>query len=215
MEIETKSTAKISSSAKIIAKNLLQLEAVQLNTENPFTWASGIKSPIYCDNRKINSDIEVRNIVANAFVKLITDNFPNVAIIAGVATGGIPMGMLIADRMKLPFIYVRQVAKEHGLMKQVEGSYKPGSKVVLIEDLISTGGSSLKAVQGLRNENLELLSLISIMTYGFQSARQLFESEHINQWSLCDLDAIIEVSHEMGSISDADRDLIVKFKNAH
>jgi len=206
---------KISSSSRIIAKNLLELGAVQLDPGFGFIWASGIKSPIYCDNRKINSDVGVRKIVVQAFVDLIMNEFPNVEIIAGVATGGIPLGILIADKMNLPFIYVRQAPKEHGLMKQVEGNYHPGNKIVLIEDLISTGGSSLKAIEGLREQKLDVLSLISIMTYGFEVAAELFEKEDVNQWSLCNLDTIVDVAYEMDKISINDKEVLLEFKNAH
>ena len=138
--------------ARDVAKELLHLGSVSFNVDSPYTWVSGIKSPVYCDNRKIYSDVRVRRKVVRAFQNLIEDQFPDVEIIAGVATGGIPCGILIAENMNLPFIYVRQAPKEHGLMRQVEGSFTAGDKVVLIEDLISTGGSSLKAIQGLRNE---------------------------------------------------------------
>jgi len=210
-----KNPHKISPSAPVIAKNLLGLGAVQLDPDFGFTWSSGIKSPIYCDNRKINSNVEARKIVVNAFVDLITKEFPDAEIIAGVATGGIPFGILIADRMNLPFIYVRQEPKGHGLMKQVEGAYNAGDKIVVIEDLISTGGSSFKAVQGLRNEDLDILGLVSVMTYGFKAATELFEKENVNQWSLCDLDTIVEVACETNRIGLKDKEVLLEFKNSH
>lgn len=209
------STLRVSKDSKNVADILLNLGAVQLNTEQLFTWVSGIQSPIYCDNRKINSDVLGRKVIVNAFVDLIQEQFKDVEIIAGVATGGIPMGVLIADRMNLPFIYVRQAPKEHGLMKQVEGAYKQGSKVVLIEDHISTGGSSLKAIEGLRNEKLDVLSLISIMTYGFSEASSLFERNKITQWSLCDLDSIVSVALERGLINTSQKMKILAFRDSH
>lgn len=205
---------QISSSSKEIAKNLLDIGAIQINVKTPFTWVSGIKSPIYCDNRKINSNVEVRKNAVNAFISIIEKHFHEVKIIAGVATGGIPLGVLIADRMNLPFIYVRQEQKKYGLMKQVEGDCKVGDKVVLIEDLISTGSSSLKAVRGLRNAELNLLGLISIMTYNFDKAIDLFKKENVNHFSLCDLDTILEVALDRGSINSIDRDSILSFRSS-
>ena len=203
---------KISPHAKDIARNLFEIGAVKLNASHPFTWASGIKSPIYCDNRKINSFVSVRRKVAEAFLELIRSEFPEVEMIAGVATGGIPMGVMVADQMDLPFIYVRQNPKEHGLMRQVEGHFEKGSKVVLIEDLVSTGGSSIKAAKGLREEGLELLGLISIMTYSFNRASELFDAEGVNDFSICDLDAIVEVASTEGKISLAEKEMILGFR---
>jgi orotate phosphoribosyltransferase len=149
-----------------------------------------------------------------AFVNLITNTFPKVELIAGVATGGIPLGVLIADRLKLPFIYVRQAPKEHGLMKQVEGYFHPGSKTIVIEDHISTGGSSFNAIQGLRKAQLELLGLISLMTYRFEAATNLFKQENINYYSMCDLDAVIEVALNDGMINSHEKAEILEFRNS-
>jgi orotate phosphoribosyltransferase len=168
MSLSTMSTAKkLSKHSTEIANDLLKIKSVEFNFNDPYVWVSGTKSPIYCDNRKINSYPEIRNKFVNYFVELIQEYYPTVEVIAGVATGGIPLGILIADRMKLPFIYVRQERKEHGLMKQVEGDFNIGAKTVLIEDHISTGGSSWKALQGLLDVKLDVLGLASIMTYGF------------------------------------------------
>jgi len=207
-------TSKISASAGVVAKHLLRLGSVQLSVDKPFTWASGIKSPIYCDNRKINSDVDARNTVVNAFVELIKTEFADAEVIAGVATGGISFGALIADRLNLPFIYVRQAPKDHGLMKQVEGGFEAGQKTVVIEDLISTGSSSMKAVQGLRDENIKVLGLISIMTYGFKKATKLFDDEKVDQWSLCNLDTMVDVALAQGKISAEDKTAILKFRDA-
>lgn len=201
----------LSPHARELARDLLAMRVVQLDVHHPFTWVSGIRSPVYCDNRKINSDVAVRNRVADAFTEMIRARFPEVHVIAGVATGGIPFGMLVADRLELPFVYVRQAAKEHGLMKQVEGTFRPGDAVVLIEDHISTGSSSMQAVQGLIREGLKLLGLISVMTYGFASASELFAKEQIDLSSLCDLPTVLEVAEQSGSLNTADRASIQTF----
>ncbi len=198
--------------ASTVAHELLAISAVQLNVDQPFTWVSGIKSPIYCDNRKINSHVTSRNKVVDAFVELITTHFSNVETVAGVATGGIPMGVLIADRLKLPFIYVRQVPKEHGLKKQVEGDYEPGAKVILIEDLISTGGSSMKAVSGIKNDGLHLLALISIMTYNFKEALDLFPNNDVKHVSLTDLDALLNQALKEERLTKEQADRVLVFR---
>ncbi|WP_235298465.1 orotate phosphoribosyltransferase [Portibacter marinus] len=199
--------------ARKVAAELLKIEAVKLSIDDPFTWVSGIRSPVYCDNRKINSHVSSRQIVADAFVKVIKNNFGQLDSIAGVATGGIPMGILIADRMDLPFIYVRQEAKKYGLMKQVEGDYKEGDKTVLIEDLVSTGGSSLKAYNGIVNANVEVESLLSIMTYNFKSSKSVFSDNNVNYSSLTDLDVLLEVAKDEGRLSDDEVNEVLKFRD--
>jgi orotate phosphoribosyltransferase len=198
--------------SEIVANELLKLKAIRLNFEHLYTWVSGIKSPIYCDNRIINSDVNTREIVLNEFVNLIKSEFKDAEIIAGVATGGIPLGVLIADRLELPFIYVRQEKKKHGLMKQVEGQFNRGDKVVLVEDHVSTGSSSLKAVQGLRNEGLDLLGMVSIMTYGFQEAINLLKDSDVLHYSLCDLGLIAQVAEELNIITASDRSRLLEFQ---
>ncbi|MBA2422266.1 MAG: orotate phosphoribosyltransferase [Chitinophagales bacterium] len=210
MELST----QISSSSKRVAKDLLNLRAVQFNVKEPFTWVSGIKSPVYCDNRVVISDVEIRKRLIGFFLELIQQHFQDVQIIAGVATGGIPMGVLIADRMNLPFVYVRQVAKEHGLKRQVEGSYTFGNNVVVIEDHISTGSSSSKAIQGLRNEGLSVLGLVSIMTYGFKAAVDLFNQEKVIHYSLCNLDTMLDVALDNKRISNQEKESILSFRNS-
>jgi orotate phosphoribosyltransferase len=205
---------KISELAHDVAVSLLSIDYVKYNVSQPFTWVSGIKSPIYCDNRKINSDVTIRKIILEAFVQLIKKEFSDVEVIAGVATGGIPLGILIADRLNLPFIYVRQAPKEHGLRKQIEGEFVEGQKVVLIEDHISTGGSSMKAIAALKENGLNLLSLISVMTYGFDSATTQFAQDNVVQYSLCDLDTILEVSLSKGDINLVEKDSILEFRNS-
>ena len=209
---ETILSSKVSPFAEEVAKRLLDIGAIQFNLNTPFTWVSGIKSPVYCDNRKVTSDVEVRKFVVDSFVSLIKKDFPGTQIIAGVATGGMALGALIADRLNLPFIYVRQAPKEHGLKRQVEGAYEKGAKVVLIEDHISTGGSSFNAVQGLRNEELDMLALLSIMTYGFKKAQDLFSENDVNHISLCDLDTAIRVAGSEGKISPEEKKSILEFK---
>lgn len=197
-----------------VAENLLKIGAVKLNVTTPFIWTSGIKSPIYCDNRSINSEVEIRESIVNEFVERIRKEFPQTEIIAAVAIGGIPFGILIADRLKLPFIYVRDKPKNYGLMRQIEGSYKPGNKVVLIEDHISTGQSSMKAIQGLRDGNLDLLCLFSITTYGFKKAEELFKKENINYTSLCTLDSILNTAVGKKIISEQEKLDILEFRNS-
>jgi orotate phosphoribosyltransferase len=195
-----------------IAADLLRIEVINLNFTNPFTWVSGVKSPIYCDNRIINSHVDVRNTVTNAFVKLIKEQFPTVESIAGVATGGIPLGILTADRLALPFIYARQAKKEYGMGKQIEGVFKKGDKVVLIEDHVSTGSSSIKVVDILREEGIVLLGIVSVMTYKFQKSLDLFEAANLPNFSLCDLDAIAEYSAKSGDITPEQAISLLKFR---
>ncbi|MEO6453826.1 MAG: orotate phosphoribosyltransferase [Ginsengibacter sp.] len=199
-----------------IAEFLLDIQAVKFRIEEPFfTWASGIKSPIYCDNRIINSKVEVREAVVNAFTNIIKNKFlEETDIIAGVATGGIPYGVLVADRLKLPFIYVRSERKKHGLEKQIEGAFKPGDKVILIEDHISTGGSSLNAIIALREEGMQLISLLSIMTYGFAEAKYRFGEAGVSSESLCDLDTVLNVAVQKNIIKTEDKYRILEFRKS-
>lgn len=199
--------------AKKVASCLLSVSAVQLNVANPFTWVSGIKAPVYCDNRKINSYVKQRRLIAQAFVDIIQKHYSNVEVIAGVATGGIPMGILVAERMDLPFIYVRQTPKVHGLKRQIEGHYRVSQKVILIEDHVSTGGSSLKALNGLINAGLDVMALISIMTYNFKKAIDLFNDHHIKHVSLSDLDTILGQALEENLITFEQSESILNFRD--
>jgi orotate phosphoribosyltransferase len=169
-----------------VATKLLQIEAIRLQPEKPFTWASGWKSPIYCDNRLALSYPDVRTFIKENLVKAIRANFTEVEAIAGVATAGIPQGALIADSMDLPFIYVRSKPKGHGMENMIEGKINPGQKVVVIEDLVSTGGSSLKAVQDLKNAGFEVLGMVAIFTYGFDLATNNFKEANIKLVCLSD-----------------------------
>jgi len=187
--------------SKHLASKLLQINAIKLNPANPFTWASGWKSPIYCDNRKTLSFPEVRNLICDGFCRLIKKMYPDVEVIAGVATGAIAHGMLVADRLNLPFIYVRSAPKSHGLTNQIEGDYKVGQKVVVIEDLISTGMSSLAAVEALRGAGCDVLGLLAIFTYQFQQAKDNFSNAGCGCTTLSNYTELIEVAMEHGIIS--------------
>lgn len=187
--------------SKQIANYLLQIKAIKLEPANPFTWASGLKSPIYCDNRKTLSYPEIRTAIKNAFADKIREKYPQVELIAGVATGAIAQGALVAEALNLPFIYVRSEAKGHGLNNQIEGYFQEGQKVVVIEDLISTGGSSLKAVSALREANCEVLGMLAIFTYGFDNAAQNFIEAKCELTTLSDYSAMIESAVELNYVS--------------
>jgi len=175
-----------------VAAKLLQIEAIRLNLEDPFTWASGWKSPIYCDNRLSLSYPNIREFIKLSLKSLVQQEFGNVEAIAGVATAGIPQGALVADSLDLPFLYVRSKAKGHGMTNMIEGVAQAGQKVVLVEDLISTGGSSIKAAIALRDVGIDVLGLVSIFTYGFDIARQNFANEGLKVSSLSNYNDIIE-----------------------
>ena len=188
----------------IIAEKLLQIKAVKLQPAHPFTWASGWKSPIYCDNRKTLSHPELRNTIKLELVRLINENFSETTVIAGVATGGVPQGALVADMLGLPFVYVRSAPKDHGLENLIEGELKPGSKVAIIEDLVSTGGSSLKAVQAIRNFGCEVTGMLAIFTHGFPVAEKLFKEANVPLITLSNYNAVIEEAARTNYINEAD-----------
>lgn len=187
-------------SAKQIAGSLLQIKAIKLNPTNHFTWASGWYSPIYCDNRKILSYPAVRKQVYEAFADLIAEKYPEAEVLAGVATGAIAHGVLVAEKMGKPFIYVRSTPKSHGLTNQVEGEVKPGSKVVVIEDLVSTGGSSLSAVDALKKAGCDVLGMVAIFTYGFPTAEQNFANAGVKLDTLSNYNTMIEMAIEQGYV---------------
>ena len=178
--------------AKDISKHLLQINAIKLNPKNPFTWASGIKSPIYCDNRLILSEVSVRKYVTEKFCELIDKKFNDVEIIAGVATGAIGIGMLIANQLNKPFIYVRANKKSHGRQNSIEGKFNPNDKVLVIEDLVSTGMSSLNAYDTLLDGGLNVLGMVSIFTYGFDDAISNFKKRNIPYYSLSSYTHLLE-----------------------
>jgi orotate phosphoribosyltransferase len=184
-----------------IAESLLQIKAIKLNPANPFTWASGWHSPIYCDNRRILSFPEVRDQVASAFAEMIAELYPEAEIVAGVATGAIAHGVLAADRLQKPFIYVRSSPKAHGLANQIEGSYEKGAKVVVVEDLISTGGSSLSAVEALRDAGCEVLGMVAIFTYGFDTAVKNFETAGVTLHTLSNYSTLIPLAARQGYVT--------------
>ncbi|HKL08506.1 MAG TPA: orotate phosphoribosyltransferase [Bacteroidales bacterium] len=187
-----------------IAQSLLQIKAIKLQPANPFTWASGWKSPIYCDNRKTLSYPEVRDFIKESFAQVVTEKFGQPDFIAGVATGAIAIGALVADTLNLPFVYVRPKPKEHGLGNQIEGVISEKKKVVVIEDLISTGKSSLKAIEALRNENIEVLGMVAIFTYGFKIAEDNFKNANISLATLSNYNQLIQFALETGYIKESD-----------
>ncbi len=189
-----------------VASELLRIKAIKLKPNDPFTWASGWKSPIYCDNRISLSYPEFRTLIKDAFMYEIKNKFPEVDMIAGVATAGIPQGALVADGLELPFIYVRSKAKSHGMTNMIEGEARPGKKVVVIEDLISTGGSSIKAVEALREAGMEVLGLAAIFTYGFPQAEENMANADLPFFTLSDYHALLNVALQENAISDADLD---------
>lgn len=187
---------------KIFAEKLLNIKAIKLQPENPFTWASGWKSPFYCDNRKTLSYPELRNFVKLEICRVILENFPKVDAIAGVATGAIPQGALVADALCKPFVYVRSKPKDHGLENLIEGELKPGMNVVVIEDLISTGGSSLKAVDAIRNNGCTVAGMVASYTYGFDVANKAFEDAKVKLITLTNYEAVLEVALKTGYITE-------------
>lgn len=187
-----------------VAEFLLQIKAVKLQPEKPFTWASGWKSPIYCDNRKTLSYPQIRTYIRHQFVETINKHFAKPDVIAGVATGGIAMGALIAQEMNLPFIYVRAEAKKHGLTNMIEGEVNSGQSVVVIEDLISTGGSSLKAVDALREKGCDVKGMAAIFTYGFNDAEQNFNKAKCILKTLSNYDALVATALQKQYISEKD-----------
>ncbi|MFK9092364.1 orotate phosphoribosyltransferase [Bacillus salipaludis] len=194
---------------KEIAKNLLEINAVALKPQDPFTWTSGLKSPIYCDNRLTLSYPKVRREIAAGLQKLIEENFPETEVIAGTATAGIPHAAWVSELMDLPMCYVRSKAKGHGKGNQIEGKVNHGQKVVVVEDLISTGGSVITAVQALREVGCEVLGVVSIFTYGLEKGRQLLHENEIHSVSLTDFPTLIEVAISNGYVSPEDQESLI------
>ena len=197
---------------KIFAGKLLNIKAIKLQPDNPFTWASGWKSPFYCDNRKTLSYPDLRNFVKLEICRIIEENFQEVDAIAGVATGAIPQGALVADALFKPFVYVRSKPKDHGLENLIEGELKPGMKVVVIEDLISTGGSSLKAVQALRDYGVEVIGMVASFTYGFPVAEEAFREAGVQLITLSDYNAVLEQAAETGYIKEEDKAVLAEWR---
>lgn len=200
------------STASQIAKKLLEIKAIKLSPKDPFTWASGWKSPIYCDNRLSLSFPEVRKFIQEKLSSVIRTHFLNIEAIAGVATAGIPQGVLIADELDVPFVYVRSKAKGHGMENMIEGKITPGQKVVVVEDLVSTGGSSLKAVNDLRAAGFEVLGMVAIFTYGFEISDKNFEKEGVKLYCLSDYSSLLPQALEQGYVSEADMNTLADWR---
>lgn len=197
---------------KKLAKSLMDIKAVLLRPQEPFTWASGWHSPIYCDNRRILSHPELRAQVAQWLADKAMELYPEAEVVAGVATGAIAHGVLAADRMQKPFVYVRPKPKDHGTGSQIEGELAPGKKVVVIEDLISTGMSSLAAVKALREAGAQVLGMVAIFTYGFDLAAQRFEEDKVRLDTLSNYSALVDVASETGYISSAAKSLLHEWR---
>ena len=198
---------------KAVAEKLLQVQAVKLSPEKPFTWASGWNSPIYCDNRKVLSFPFVRDFIKSEMCSVIFEQFPEAEMLAGVATAGIAWGAMAADQLKLPYIYVRPKPKEHGLGNQIEGAYTAGQKVIVIEDLISTGKSSLQVVEVLKNAGVEVLGMVSIFNYGFDLAVKAFADAGVPFKSLTNYSTLISLAVEKGIVSADTESLLLEWRN--
>lgn len=198
---------------KAVAERLLQVNAVKLNVEQPYTWASGWKSPIYCDNRKILSFPYVRDFIKSELCSVIFEKYPAAEALAGVATAGIAWGAMAADQLKLPYMYVRPKPKEHGMGNQIEGSYSPGQKVLVIEDLISTGKSSLQVCEVLKNAGVEVIGMVSIFNYGFPQAATAFKSAGIPYDSLTNYEILIKQAIEKEIISENQLNTLLNWRS--
>ena len=203
----------MTSNETAVAEKLLQVKAIQLNIEEPYTWASGWKSPIYCDNRKILSFPYVRDFIKSEISSVIFEQFATAEVLAGVATAGIAWGAMAADQLKLPYIYVRPKPKEHGMGNQIEGSYTPGQKVLVIEDLISTGKSSLQVCEVLKEANMEVIGMVSIFNYGFSHAAEAFDRAGIPFISLTNYEVLINLAIEKGIVSPIQLNSLLNWRN--
>jgi orotate phosphoribosyltransferase len=196
----------------IFADKLLKVKAIKLQPTNPFTWASGWKSPFYCDNRKTLSYPDLRSFVKIETARLIMERFPEAEAVAGVATGAIPQGAMVADTLNLPFVYVRSKSKDHGLENLIEGELKPGTKVVVVEDLISTGGSSLKAVEAIRNYGCEVVGMVASYTYGFDVAEKAFKDAGVELVTLTNYEAVVAQALSTGYIKAEEVELLNQWR---
>lgn len=197
---------------KDFAQRLLSIKAIKLQPNDPFTWASGWKSPFYCDNRKTLSFPALRTYVKLELTHAILEHFPEAEVIAGVATGAIPQGALVADALGLPFVYIRNKPKDHGLENLIEGELPQGSKVVVVEDLISTGGSSLKAVEAVRKSGSEVIGMVASYTYGFPVAQKAFEDAQVRLITLTDYEHVVAQALETGYIAESDVALLNEWR---
>lgn len=196
----------------LVAEKLLRIKAVKLQPSNPFTWASGWKSPIYCDNRKTLSYPQLRNLIKLEICRVILENFGEVDAIAGVATGAIAQGAMVAEELGLPFVYIRATPKDHGLENLIEGDLKPGQKVVVIEDLISTGGSSLKAVEAVRKDGCDVIGMVAIFSYGFKVAEDKFTAANVPLITLSNYNAVLEEAVKTNYIEADDIETLKKWR---
>jgi orotate phosphoribosyltransferase len=194
------------------AEKLLQINAVKLSPEKPFTWASGWRSPIYCDNRKVLSHPFIRDYIKSELCNVVFERYSDADLIAGVATAGIAWGAMIADQLKLPFIYVRPKPKAHGLSNQIEGEYNQGQKVVVIEDLVSTGKSSLQVVEVLKKEGLQIQGMVSIFNYQFNAGVQAFEQAGVDLVSLTDYTTLLQLAEQKGFIQPAQQEILLNWR---
>lgn len=194
------------------AKKLLEVKAIKLQPNDPFTWASGWKSPFYCDNRKTLSFADLRTFVKLELCHNILEQFPEAEAVAGVATGAIAQGALVADQLNMPFVYVRSKAKDHGMQNLIEGELEKGTKVVVVEDLISTGGSSLKAVEALRQYGCEVVGMVASYTYGFPVAEKAFADANVKLVTLTDYEHVVAQAVKTGYISDADVEVLGEWR---
>lgn len=197
---------------KAVAEKLLQINAIKLNPQQPFTWASGWKSPIYCDNRKVLSFPFIRDFIKSEMCNVIFERYPDAELLAGVATAGIAWGAMAADQLKLPYIYVRSKPKEHGMGNQIEGYYEAGQKTVVIEDLISTGKSSLEICEVLRKQGLEVIGVVSIFNYGFDVAKEAFEKAGFTFTSLTNYETLISLALEKNIVSADQENILLKWR---
>ena len=198
---------------QLIAEDLLKIKAVFLRPNEPFTWASGIKSPIYCDNRLTLSDTQVRNDVENGLAQLIKEHYPQAEVLMGTCTAGIAHAAITATILDLPMGHVRSGAKDHGRGNQIEGKLLPGQKVVVVEDLISTGGSCIEVVNVLREAGADVLGVVSIFTYGMKKGLERLAAAEVKNVSLCDLDTLVEVAADKAYIAPEDKERLIKFRN--
>ena len=198
--------------AYVTAEKLLQINAVRLSPEQPFTWAGGWKSPIYCDNRKILSHPYIRDYIKSELCNVVFEKFSNAELIAGVATAGIAWGAMIADQLKLPFIYVRPKPKEHGLGNQIEGDFEAGKKTVVIEDLVSTGKSSLQVVDVLKQNALDVIGMTSIFNYRFDAGREAFEKADVLLYSLTDYPTLLELAGKRGLVRAQQQEVLLNWR---
>jgi orotate phosphoribosyltransferase len=197
---------------RAVAEKLLQINAIRLNVDQPFTWASGWKSPIYCDSRKVLSFPYIRDFIKSEMCNVIFEQFAEADLLAGVATAGIAWGAMAADQLKLPYIYVRPKPKEHGLGNQVEGYFEPGQKTVVIEDLVSTGKSSLQVVDVLKQAGLDVVGMVSIFTYGFDVAAEAFEKAGLKYQSLTNYENLIELAIDKGIVSAGQQGVLLNWR---